>query len=71
MIDLYTAETPNGWKIAIALEELGLPYRVHALRLSQGEQKQAWYLELNPNGRIPTIVDRDNDDFVAHGSSSG
>jgi GST-like protein len=70
VIDLYTAETPNGWKIAIALEELGLPYRVHALRLSQGEQKQAWYLELNPNGRIPTIVDRDHDDFVVFESGA-
>jgi GSH-dependent disulfide-bond oxidoreductase len=70
VIDLYTAETPNGWKIAIALEELGLPYRVHALRLSQGEQKQAWYLELNPNGRIPTVVDRDNDDFVVFESGA-
>lgn len=70
MIDLYTAETPNGWKIAIALEELGLPYRVHALKLSQGEQKQDWYLELNPNGRIPTIVDRDNDDFVVFESGA-
>lgn len=70
MIDLYTAETPNGWKIAIALEELGLPYRVHALRLSQGEQKQPWYLELNPNGRIPTLVDRDNDDFVVFESGA-
>jgi GST-like protein len=70
VIDLYTAETPNGWKIAIALEELGLPYRVHALKLSQGEQKQAWYLELNPNGRIPTIVDRDHDDFVVFESGA-
>jgi GST-like protein len=70
VIDLYTAETPNGWKIAIALEELGLPYRVHALKLSQGEQKQDWYLELNPNGRIPTIVDRDHDDFVVFESGA-
>jgi GST-like protein len=70
VIDLYTSETPNGWKIAIALEELGLPYRVHALKLSQGEQKQAWYLELNPNGRIPTIVDRDHDDFVVFESGA-
>lgn len=70
MIDLYTAETPNGWKIAIALEELGLPYRVHALKLSQGEQKQDWYLQLNPNGRIPTLVDRDNDDFVVFESGA-
>lgn len=64
MFDLYTAETPNGWKISIALEELGLPYRVNALKISTGEQKQEWYLALNPNGRIPTLVDHDNDDFV-------
>jgi glutathione S-transferase len=64
MIDLYTAETPNGWKISIALEELGLPYRVHALALSKNEQKAGWYLEINPNGRIPAIVDRDNGDFA-------
>jgi GST-like protein len=70
VIELYTAETPNGWKVAIALEELGLPYRVHALKLSQAEQKQDWYLELNPNGRIPTIVDRDNDDFVVFESGA-
>jgi GST-like protein len=70
VIDLYTAETPNGWKISIALEELGLPYRVHALKLSQGEQKREEYLQLNPNGRIPTIVDRDNDDFVVFESGA-
>jgi glutathione S-transferase len=64
VFDLYTAETPNGWKISIALEELGLPYRVNALKISTGEQKQEWYLALNPNGRIPTLVDHDNDDFV-------
>ena len=70
MIDLYTAETPNGWKISIALEELGLPYRVHALKISTGEQKQDWYLALNPNGRIPTIVDRDNNDFTVFESGA-
>ncbi len=70
MIDFYTAETPNGWKIAIALEELGLPYAVHALKLSKQEQKAPWYLKLNPNGRIPTIVDRDNDDFVVFESGA-
>jgi GSH-dependent disulfide-bond oxidoreductase len=70
MIDLYTAETPNGWKISIALEELGLPYTVHALKLSKQEQKAPWYLKLNPNGRIPTIVDRDNDDFVVFESGA-
>jgi GSH-dependent disulfide-bond oxidoreductase len=64
MIDLYTAATPNGWKISIALEELGLPYTVHPLAFSTQEQKQEWFLKLNPNGRIPAIVDRGNDDFA-------
>jgi glutathione S-transferase len=64
MIDLYTAATPNGWKISIALEELGLPYTVHPLSFSNQEQKQEWFLKLNPNGRIPAIVDRGNDDFA-------
>jgi glutathione S-transferase len=59
MIDLYTAGTPNGWKISIALEELGLAYEVRRLFLQKDEQKEPWYLRVNPNGRIPTIVDRD------------
>lgn len=63
MIDLYTAATPNGHKISIALEELGLPYRVRVLDLSAGEQKQDWYLAINPNGRIPAIVDQDAGGF--------
>lgn len=63
MIDLYTAETPNGWKISITLEELGLPYTVHALALSKNEQKEAAYLKINPNGRIPAIVDQGNGGF--------
>jgi len=63
MIDLYTAPTPNGWKASIALEELGLPYTVRALDLGKLEQKQEWYLRINPNGRIPAIVDRDAEDF--------
>ena len=58
MIDLYTAATPNGWKVSIALEEIGLPYAVKPVRLDDMEQKQAWFLRLNPNGRIPVIVDR-------------
>ena len=70
MIELYTAETPNGWKISIALEELALPYRVRPIALSKNEQKEAWYLKLNPNGRIPTIVDHDNDDFVVFESGA-
>jgi GST-like protein len=56
-ITLYTAATPNGWKISIALEEMGLPYEVRVIDLGQKEQKAAWYLKLNPNGRIPTLVD--------------
>ena len=53
MIDLYTAPTPNGRKISIALEELGLPYNVIALDLGAGDQKRPEYLKINPNGRIP------------------
>lgn len=60
MIELYTSATPNGHKVSIALEELGLPYQVHAIELMKGEQKRPDYLKLNPNGRIPTIVDTDN-----------
>ena len=63
MIDLYTAETPNGWKASIMLEEVGLPYTVKALRLDKLEQKQESFLRINPNGRIPAIVDRDEGDF--------
>jgi GST-like protein len=58
MIDVYTANTPNGIKIPIALEELGVPYTLHKLDLAQNEQKQPEFLRINPNGRIPAIVDR-------------
>ncbi len=64
MIELYTAATPNGWKASIALEELGLPYAVHPIDLGSGEQKQPWYLKINPNGRIPAIVDTEEDNFA-------
>lgn len=63
MIDLYTSTTPNGRKVSIMLEEVELPYNVIHVKLGKKEQKQDWYLKLNPNGRIPTIVDHDNDDF--------
>lgn len=64
MIDLYTASTPNGWKASVTLEELGLPYEVHALSFDKEEQKSEAYLKICPNGRIPAIVDRDADNFA-------
>lgn len=70
MIDLYTAATPNGHKVSVALEEMGLPYTVHAIDLATGEQKQPWFLKLNPNGRIPVIVDREADDFAVFESGA-
>ncbi|MCZ6783409.1 MAG: glutathione S-transferase N-terminal domain-containing protein [Proteobacteria bacterium] len=70
MIDLYTANTPNGWKASIALEELELPYEVHPIDLGAGDQKQPGYLKINPHGRIPTIVDRDEGDFAVFESGA-
>lgn len=70
MIDLYTAATPNGHKASIALEELGLPYTVHALSFDRQEQKSPEFLQINPNGRIPAIVDRSNDDFAVFESGA-
>ncbi len=70
MITLYTAPTPNGHKISVMLEEIGLPYEVRVLDLTKGEQKQEWYLKINPNGRIPAIVDHDNDDFAVFESGA-
>jgi glutathione S-transferase len=70
VIDLYTAATPNGWKISILLEELELPYTVHPLRLDRQEQKAPGYLAINPNGRVPTIVDRHNDNFAVFESGA-
>lgn len=70
MIDLFTAATPNGHKVSIMLEELGLDYRVHALNLGTLEQKSAAFLAINPNGRIPAIVDRDADDFAVFESGA-
>ena len=63
MIDLYTASTPNGHKASCTLEELEIPYEVHAIDLSALEQKKPDFTRLNPNGRIPVIVDREEDDL--------
>lgn len=70
VIDLYTAATPNGHKVSIALEELGLPYDMHVLDFDKKEQKAPAFLRINPNGRIPAIVDRDNDDFAVFESGA-
>jgi glutathione S-transferase/GST-like protein len=70
MIDLYTASTPNGWKASVALEELGLPYEVHHLNLRKREQRTPEYLAINPNGRIPAIVDRDAGNFAVFESGA-
>ncbi|HHY0362056.1 TPA: glutathione S-transferase family protein [Vibrio cholerae] len=70
MIDFYTAATPNGHKIAIALEEMCLEYTTHALNLSNNDQKQPAFTAINPNGRIPAIVDRDNEDFAVFESGA-
>src|SRR3990170_5042522 len=60
MIDLYTWTTPNGRKASIALEELGLPYKAHAIDISKDEQFAPAFLKISPNNRIPAIVDNDN-----------
>ena len=57
MIDLYTWTTPNGRKVSIMLEELGLPYGVHPVNIGKGDQFAPEYLKINPNGKIPSIVD--------------
>ena len=63
-IDLYTASTPNGWKVSVFLEEVGLPYNVHKINLGTGDQKKPEFLAICPNGRIPAIVDHGNGDFA-------
>ncbi|MEZ5706988.1 MAG: glutathione binding-like protein [Burkholderiaceae bacterium] len=70
MITLYTAATPNGHKVSIALEELGLPYRLAVLDLASGEQKQPAFLAICPNGRIPAIVDHEAGDFAVFESGA-
>lgn len=70
MITLYTSPTPNGHKASVTLEEAGLPYDVHTIDLAKLEQKLDWFLKINPNGRIPAIVDKGNDDFAVFESGA-
>ena len=70
MIDLYTSPTPNGWKASITLEELEIPYETHAINLMEGDQKKPEFLEINPNGRIPAIVDRDEGNLAVFESGA-
>ena len=60
MIDLYTWTTPNGRKVSILLEELGVEYTAHPINITQGDQKAPEFLEISPNNKIPAIVDQDN-----------
>lgn len=64
MIEFFTAATPNGWKVAIALEEMELAYTPRVLNLSERTQHEDWFLAMNPNGRIPVIVDNDAEDLT-------
>jgi len=70
VIDLYTSPTPNGHKASCALEELEIPYETHAINLVKNQQKEPAFLKMNPNGRIPVIVDRDEDDLAVFESGA-
>ena len=70
MIDLHTAPTPNGWKASVILEELELPYTVRHVNIIDGDQRKPEYLAINPNGRIPAIVDHDADGFAVFESGA-
>ena len=68
-IIVYTASTMNGWK-PIFLEEAGVDYELYHIDFSKKEQKEDWFLQINPNGRIPAIVDRSNEDFKVFESAA-
>lgn len=70
MIDLYTAPTPNGWKASVTLEELGLPYETQFINIAEGAQNTPEFRAINPNGRIPAIVDQSADDFAVFESGA-
>jgi|TARA_B110000285_G_scaffold228811_1_gene292401 GST-like protein len=61
MIELYTSPTPNGYKTSVTLEELQIPYNVHVINLQKDDQKKPEFLKMNPNGRIPVMIDTDED----------
>ncbi|PKC53723.1 thioredoxin-like protein, partial [Rhizophagus irregularis] len=69
-ITLYTYGTQNGVKISIILEELGIPYRVKQIELVKNEQYEPWFLKINPNSKIPAIVDHNKDDFPVFESTA-
>ncbi len=70
MIDLYTAPTPNGHKASCTLEALEIPYETHFVNISEGEQHTPEFRALNPNGRIPVIVDREEDNLAVFESGA-
>ena len=63
MIDLYTSPTPNGHKVSCTLEAMGLTYNVHSINLMKGDQNKPKFLKISPNGRIPAIIDRSNNEL--------
>lgn len=63
MIHLYTSSTPNGHKVSCMLEAIDMPYEIHSVNLGEGDQRKPDFLKISPNGRIPAIVDTDNDDL--------
>lgn len=71
MIEFYYAPTPNGWKVAIALEEMGLPYSLHLMRLAEGDQFKPEFLALSPNAKMPAILDPDGFGPDAAGDDAG
>ena len=63
MIDLYSWQTPNGRKVSIMLEEIGMDYNVFPINIAKDEQFQPHFLEISPNNRIPAIIDKGNDNY--------
>ena len=70
MYKLYTAPTPNGWKVAMALEELRAQYEVQLIDLQSGEQHSNWFLQINPNGRIPVLKTMGKDNTIIFDSNA-